>query len=106
MEFSLYALGYLSQADHGLAHINDTMQMIQTLNREVPDYLQRLLFFSFFRQTTELTLYVPLSSTDFNRYRRNTADAGPSPCFSQKLFRAFANLDEIEGSPVSIFSAV
>ena len=39
----------------------------------------------FFRQTTDLIVYVPLFSTDFT---------GSSPCFSQKLFRAFAKANE------------
>ena len=33
----------------------------------------------------------------------NPAVTGPSPCFSQKLFRAFAKVDETEGSHLSIF---
>ena len=38
----------------------------------------------FFRQTTDLTLYVPLFSTEVNRFRGNPVVADPSPCFSQK----------------------
>ena len=66
--------------------------------------LQWLVFF-FFRQTTDLIVYVPLFSTDFIRFTVNPAVTGSSPCFSQKLFRfrAFAKADETEGSPRPIF---
>ena len=62
--------------------------------------LQWLVFY-FLRQTTELIVYVPLFRTDFNRFTGSS-----SPCFSQKLFRAFAKADETEGSPFSIFSTL
>ena len=58
----------------------------------------------FFRQTTYLIVYVPLLSTDFTRFTVNPAITGSSPCFSQKLFRAFAKADGTEGSP--LFSAL
>ena len=55
-------------------------------------------FFFFFRQTTDLIVYVPLFidftrslvlvSTVFTRFTVNPAVTGSSPCFSQKLFRA------------------
>ena len=64
--------------------------------------LQWLVFF-FFRQTTDLIVYVPLFSTDFTRFTVNPAVTGSSPCFSQKLFRAFTKAEETEGSPLSIF---
>ena len=67
--------------------------------------LQWLVFF-FFRQTPELTLYVPLFSTDFNRFRGNPALAGSSRCLSQKRFRAFAKPDETEGTPCQFFLAL
>ena len=61
----------------------------------------------FFRQTTELILYIQLFSTDFSRFRGNPAVAYSSPCFNQKLFCAFAKSDEIEGSRFHlIFSAL
>ena len=41
---------------------------------------------SFFRQTTDLIVYVPLFSTDFTRFTVNPAVTGSIPCFSQKLF--------------------
>ena len=63
-------------------------------------------FFFFFRQTTELIVYVPLFSTDFARFTVNSAVTGSSPCFGQKLFRAFAEAGETEGSPLSIFLAL
>ena len=53
----------------------------------------------FFRQTTDLIVYVPLLSADFSRFTVNPAVTGSSPRFSQKLFRAFAKPDETEGSP-------
>ena len=56
----------------------------------------------FFRQTTDLIVYV-LFSTDLTRFTMNPAVTGSSPCFSQKLFRAFSKADETEGSPLSIF---
>ena len=59
---------------------------------------------SFF--SSDLIVYVPLFSTDFHRLTVNPAVTGSSPCFSQKLFRAFAKANETEGSPLSIFSAV
>ena len=40
---------------------------------------------------------------DFTRFTVNPAVTGSSPCFSQKLFRAFAKAEETEGSPLSIF---
>ena len=58
-------------------------------------------FFFFFRQTTDLIVYV-LFSTEFTRFTVNPAVTGSSPCFSQKLFRAFVKADETEGSPLSI----
>ena len=48
-------------------------------------------------------MYVPLFSTDFTLFTVNPAVTGSSPCFSQKIFRAFAKADETEGSPLSIF---
>ena len=57
---------------------------------------------SFFRQPSELTLYVPFV-VNFNWFRGNPAVAGSSPCSSQKL-RTFAKPDESEGSPL-YFSA-
>ena len=42
-------------------------------------------------------------SVDFNRFRRNRVVAGSSPCFIQKLFRAFAIVDQTEGSPFIFF---
>ena len=52
-----------------------------------------------FRQTTDLIVYVPLFTdfthsrvlvnTVFTRFTVNPAVTGSSPCFSQKLFRAF-----------------
>ena len=55
-------------------------------------------FFSFFRRTTDLTVYVPLFtdftcsqvlvSTVFTRFTVNPAVTGSSPCLSQKLLRA------------------
>ena len=57
----------------------------------------------FFRQTTDLIVYVPLFSTDFTRFTVNPAVTGSRPCFSQKLFRAFVKADETEGSPLPIF---
>ena len=68
--------------------------------------LQWLVFFSFFRQTTDLIVYVPLCSTTFTLFTVNPAVTGSSPCFSQNLFRVFAKADETEGSPLSIFSAL
>ena len=56
-------------------------------------------FFFFFRQTKELTLYSPLFSTDFHHFTGNPTVMGSSPCFSQKLFRAFA-----KASPLQFFS--
>ena len=55
-----------------------------------------LLFF--FRQTADLIVNVPLFSTDFIRFTVNPAVTGSSPCFNQKLFRAFAKADETEWS--------
>ena len=56
-------------------------------------------FFFFFRQTPDLIVYVPpftdftrsrvLVSTVCTRFTVNPAVTGSSPCFSQKLFRAF-----------------
>ena len=40
---------------------------------------------------------------DFTRFTVNPAVTGSSPCFSQKRFRAFAEADETEGSPLPIF---
>ena len=71
-------------------------------------------FFSFFfRQTTDLIVYVPLLtdftrshvlvSTVFTGFTVHPAVTGSSPCFSQKLFRAFAKADETEGSLLPIF---
>ena len=57
----------------------------------------------FFRQTTDLIVYVPLFNTDFTRFTVNPAVTGSSRCFSQKLFRAFAKADETEGPPLSNF---
>ena len=68
--------------------------------------LQWLFIFLFFRQSTDLIAYVPLFSTDFTRLTMNPAVTSSSPCFSQKLFRAFAKADETEGSPLPIFSAL
>ena len=51
-----------------------------------------------FLDTPELTLYVSLYSTDFYRFRGNSAIAGSSPCFSQKLFCAFAKPESAKGS--------
>ena len=50
--------------------------------------------------------HVPLFSTDFNQFTGNPAVMGSSPCFDQKLFRAFAKADKTEGSPLSLFSAL
>ena len=70
-----------------------------------PRFSSRLLqWLVFFRQTTDLIVYIPLFSTDFNRFTGNPAVTGSSPCFSQKLYRAFAKTDETEGSPLSFFS--
>ena len=63
-------------------------------------------FSSFFNRTTDLTRYVPLFSTDVNRFTGNPAVTGSSPCFSQKLFRAFAKADETERSLFHFFSTV
>ena len=52
----------------------------------------------FFRQTADLIVNVPLFSTDFIRFTVNPAVTGSSPCFNQKLFRAFAKADETEWS--------
>ena len=62
----------------------------------------------FSRQTTDLIAYVPLFSTDFTRFTVNPAVTGSSPCFSQKLFRAFAKADETEGPlfQLQLFSAL
>ena len=68
--------------------------------------IRLLQWLVFFRQTTDLIVYVPLFSTDFTRFTVNPATTGSSPCFSQKLFRAFAKADETEGFPLSIFSAL
>ena len=46
---------------------------------------------------------VLLFSTDFNQLTGNPAFMGSSPCFDQKLFRAFAKVDNTEGSPLSLF---
>ena len=54
-------------------------------------------FFPFFRQTTDLIVYVSLFSSDFTRFTVNPAVTGSSPCFGQKLFRALAKADETEG---------
>ena len=48
----------------------------------------------FYRQTTQLTLYVPLCSTGFIQFRVNLAVAGSSPCFNKKVFRTFEKPDE------------
>ena len=45
-----------------------------------------------------LTLFVPLFGTEVNRFSGNLAVAGSSPCFTAKLFRAFAKPDVTEGS--------
>ena len=68
--------------------------------------LQCLVFLFFCCQTTELILCVKLFSTDFIRFNGIPAVAGLSLCFSQKLFRKFANPDESEGSPCQFFSAL
>ena len=63
-------------------------------------------FFFFFRQMTDLIVYVPLFSTEITRFTVKPAVTGSSPCFSQKVFRAFAEADETEGSRLSFFSAL
>ena len=60
--------------------------------------LQWLVFF-FFRQTTDLILHVSLCSRDLARFTVKPAVTGSSPCFIQKLVRAFAKADETEASP-------
>ena len=65
--------------------------------------LQWLVFFFFFRQTRDLIVYVPRFSTDFTRFTVNPAVTGLSPCFSQKLFRAFVKADETEGPLFQFF---
>ena len=65
------------------------------------DFGRSVLFF--LRQTTELTLYIPLFSTDFIRFKGNPVVAGSSHCFSQKLFCAFVKPDETKGSPFRFF---
>ena len=53
------------------------------------DFRRSRLVFLFFRPTTELTLYVPPFSADFNRIRGKPEVAGSSPGFSQDLFLTF-----------------
>ena len=66
--------------------------------------LQWLVFFFFSRQTTGLIVYVPLFSTDFNRFTAgNSAVMGSGPCFSQKLFWAIAKAGRLKG-PLFHFS--
>ena len=60
----------------------------------------------FFRQTTDLIVYVPFFSTDFTRFTVNPAVTGSNPCFSQKQFRAFAEADETEGFFFIFFSTL
>ena len=69
----------------------------------VGGFLVVSFFLLFFCQSTDLIVYVPLFSTDFTRFTANPAVTDSSPCFSQKLFRAFAKADQTEGSPLSIF---
>ena len=76
---------------------------IERPNNKVPTLTVASFVFLFFRQTTELTLYVPLFSTVVNWFSGNPEVARSEPCFSQELFRAFAKPGETKGSPLSIF---
>ena len=60
----------------------------------------------FFRQTTELTMHVPLFGKDVNRFRENPAIVGFSLCFSQQIFRAFAKLVTTKRPPSDFFIIV
>ena len=65
------------------------MRLCNLISRNITNEAENLF------SSEHSTLYAPLFSTDFNRFR--AAVAGSSPCFSQKLFRAFAKPDETEG---------
>ena len=65
--------------------------------------LQWLVFFFFFSSDHRPHRVCTLFSTDFTRFTVKPAVTGSCPCFSQKLFRAFAKTYETEGSPLSIF---
>ena len=70
--------------------------MLFLVSQKVPDYYSVQIFPFFVRPQSSPCMYHFLVQTLIG-FRGNAAVTGSSPCFSQKLFRAFAKLGVSEG---------